>query len=77
MNSQTISAIKKQSETDGVRTRATRPAAARSVSAGEDAGVGASDSTGDGECVEVAKVTGVRSGRLVPFEMIDLAADFH
>ena len=56
-NIQTISAIKKQSESDGVNTRPIpRPAAARKAPLSEDAGFCAMDSAGEGGCVEVAKV---------------------
>src|ERR1700733_11576625 len=74
---QTISAIKKRSESDGVKRRAMpRPALALNVPPRDETGAGPSDSGRDcgGECVEVAN-GGRYVGTPCPGKVIDLEAD--
>src|ERR1700722_21035634 len=71
MNSHTISAIKKQSETDGVAIRARpRTAAAPKIPA-------CPLPMDSGGCVEVAKVTPIRAGPLVPWKVIVPRSHLH
>src|SRR5580692_5762444 len=78
-NIQRMSAIKKQSDSDGLKMRAsTRPTAPLDAPAPAGAGVDSKDSVRDGGpgCVEVAKDT-ARSGPEVPGKLIDPCAHFH
>src|SRR5580698_25500 len=79
-NIQRIRAIKKQSESDGLKMRAsTCPTAPLDVPVPAGAGVDSIDSAAPdcgGGCVEVAKDT-ARSGPQIPGHLIDLGAHFH